>query len=107
MWTTGRDTYEENRFIFASIGYRIRVCAVQKFPLIGLLPAMLGSNGRDSTPLSPPQIQPPPPYDHPSLGQNDGVATCRIYTENCPSHSGAKRVSFICFQILFTPFYVL
>jgi hypothetical protein len=95
MWTTERDAYEENRFIFASIGYRIRVCAVQKFPLIGLLPAMLGSNGRDSTPLSPPQIQ--PAYDHPSLGQNDGDATCRIYTENCPSRSGTKRVSFYLF----------
>lgn len=76
MWIKERDAYEENGFIFVSIGYRIRVCAVLKFPLIGLPPAMLGSNDRDCTPLSPPRIQ--PAYDHPSLGQNDGDATCRI-----------------------------
>jgi hypothetical protein len=51
------DVCEENRFLSVSIGYKIRVCAVRAFPLIGLPPAMLGSSYRDCTPLCPP----PPP----------------------------------------------
>jgi hypothetical protein len=42
-----RDRYGENRFLLVSIGCKIRVCAVQMFPLIGLLPVMLRRSDAD------------------------------------------------------------
>ena len=69
---------EENRFLSVSIGYAIRVCAVQTFPLIGLLPAMLGSSDTDCAPLSPLDRSSPPT----SICLSDRMRLCDLQNLN-------------------------
>jgi len=70
--------YGENRFLLVSIGYRIRVCAVQMFPLIGLLPAMLGRSDTDCTPFSPRGRSSPPT----SIRLSDRMRLCHLQNLN-------------------------